>query len=290
MVTEELNQERRPAKASPELKRYQSYRVFLGDWFAYKKSLRPGFSYRRFSGLLSLKSPNFLQLVISGQRNLSPELAGRIAKALSLTPPERSYFLALVKKESTRTKSEFEEAEKLRRISLRKLLNGPVSLLQEKIFTRWHHMLVRELVFLPDFEPSGEYISAQLNGMISVEEAEESFALLCKGGFLKREKDGRYRPVDPLVDSGDSVFTHEFMQKHHGETLAVWGKHLEKLNTPDQELGLLHIPINSEKIPELRQRIRKFQDEIIGWLESEQNPDRVVQLGTYLIPFGEKKS
>lgn len=277
------------SKPRPELKKYQSYRVFLGDWFAHKKSLRPGFSYRRFSVLLGLKSPNFLQLVISGQRNLSPELAAKVAKLMAFSQPERNYFLSLVRKESAATRAEQEEAEKQRRIALRKLLNGPVSQLQEKIFSRWHHMLVRELVFLPDFEPSGEYISAQLSGLITVEEAEESFALLVRGGFLTRDSKGRYRPAEPLVDSGDAVFTHEFMQRHHGETLAVWGKHLEKLDAPNQELGLLHIPIASEKIPELRQRIRRFQDEIIGWLEAEQNPDRLVQLGTYLIPFGKGK-
>lgn len=274
---------------SPELPRYQSYRIFLADWFAHKKSLRPGFSYRRFSGLLGLKSPNFLQLVISGQRNLSPELASKLAKTLHFSPAEKSYFVALVRLESARCKSELEEAEKLRRISRRKLLNGPVSQVQERIFMRWHHMLVRELVFLPDFEPSGEYISQQLGGLLTPSEAEESFKLLLRGGFLRREPGGKYRPSEPLVDSGDAVFTHEFMQKHHGETLAVWGKNLAKLPAKNQELGLLHIPIAAEKIPELRRRIRKFQDEIIGWLEAEQNPDQVVQLGTYLISFCDKK-
>lgn len=52
-----------------------------------------------------------------------------------------------------------------------------------------------------------------------------------------------------------------------------------------QELGLINIPINSNKIPELKQKMRQFQDEIIGWLQSEDKPNCVVQLGSYLMPI-----
>jgi hypothetical protein len=49
-------------------------------------------------------------------------------------------------------------------------------------------------------------------------------------------------------------------------------------------LGLLHIPIHKNKLPEFKRRIRQFQDEIIGWLQDEKEPTQVAQLGTYLIP------
>lgn len=113
----------------------------------------------------------------------------------------------------------------------------------------------------------------------------QSFALLFKAGFVVKDAKGRYRAADPVIDSGDATFTQEQMQKHHGETLGVWAKNLNRLNSKQQELGLLHIPIASEKIPELRARMRRFQDEIIGWLEAETQPDQLVQLGTYLMPF-----
>ncbi len=275
-------------RAVPDLKRYDSYRKFLLDWYQHRKSLRAGFSYRRFSAMLSLKSPNFLQLVILGERNLSAPLAARLCKLLQLNSDERAYFLALVEAESAGNEKEREEAEKNRRIALRKLLTTPMTLLHERIFSRWYHMLVRELVFLPDFEFSGEYVSRRLNGLISAAEGEESLNLLLKAGFVVYEDGpdgGRYRAASPVLDSGDGIFTHELMQKHHGETLATWGWNLGKLPKQELELGLLHIPIRSDRIPELKARIRRFQDEIIGWLESERDPDRLVQLGTYLIPF-----
>ena len=179
--------------------------------------------------MLSLKSPNFLQLVILGERNLSAPLAARLCKLLHLNSDERAYFLALVEAESAGNEKEREEAEKNRRIALRKLLTTPMTLLHERIFSRWYHMLVRELVFLPDFEFSGEYVSRRLNGLISAAEGEESLNLLLKAGFVVYEDGpdgGRYRAASPVLDSGDGIFTHELMQKHHGETLATWGWNL----------------------------------------------------------------
>jgi uncharacterized protein (TIGR02147 family) len=239
--------------------------------------------------MLGLKSPNFLQLVISGQRNLSLEMAARLARLMHLTQPERAYFLSLMQIEIAKGNEAKAEAERDRQIALRKLVSSPLTRLQEKVFSRWHHMLVRELVFLKDFEPSGEYISRHLNGLLSPVEGEESLQLLLKLGFLKHGKNGKLEAAEPVIDTGDSTFTHTCMQKHHGETLVTWGKNLAKLNSAEQELGLLHIPIASEKMPELKTRIRRFQDEIIGWLQSETNADRVVQLGTYLIPFDSER-
>lgn len=271
-------------RSGPDLKGYQGYRAYMKDWYVFRKGLRPGFSYRRFSQLLGLKSPNFLQLVVSGQRNLSLPLAAKFCRLSHFTAAEQAYFLALVRYEDAGSEKEKSEAEKSRRIALRRLITGPMARDQAEVFSRWHHMLIRELAFLPGFEPSGDYVSRKLNGLITAEEAEESLAMLKRAGFLV-VREGRLVPAEPVLDSGNSVFTHEQMQRHHGETLVKWGRNLERLDPAQQELGLLHIPIASERIPELKKRIRRFQDEIIGWLESERNPDRVVQLGTYLIPF-----
>ena len=50
-------------------------------------------------------------------------------------------------------------------------------------------------------------------------------------------------------------------------------------------MNYLNIPINKAKIPEFKKRIQSFQDEMIGWLQDEEDPDGLVQLGIYMIPF-----
>ena len=48
--------------------RYLDYRTFLADFYAAKK--KRGFSFRAFSRAAGLGAPNYLKLVISGERNL----------------------------------------------------------------------------------------------------------------------------------------------------------------------------------------------------------------------------
>jgi uncharacterized protein (TIGR02147 family) len=276
----------------PEIARYKCYRAFLQDFFNYKKSLRAGFSYRQFAGLVGLKSPNYLQLVIQGKRNLSETTAERLAEALKLNKTETQYFVSLVNLDNAVSPADKTKAEKHLYASSKKLLSKILPEDQQEVLSEWYHLLVRELVFLKDFEPSGEYISRKLNGILSPVQAEASFRLLLRTQYLL-QKDGRYQAADPILDTGLDVFHHSFMQEVHAKMLKAWSLKIHDLGLRHQELGVLNIPLPKKNIPELQERIRRFQDEIIGWVESLQTAgeaDKIVQLGTYLMNYGEKES
>ena len=65
----------RQATKGPEVFDYLDYRAFLRDHYLDKKQ-RQGLSFRGFSKRAGLKSPNYLKLVIDGQRNLTEAMAG----------------------------------------------------------------------------------------------------------------------------------------------------------------------------------------------------------------------
>ena len=274
----------RSALLPPRVVQYHDHRPYLQDVYNFKKAQRPGFSFRQFCALAGFKSPNYLKLVIQGERRLSLAAAASVAQALKLSRAEVDYFCALVKSAYAESDAEKIEAESSKLASIKKIITKEIPSARKEILSKWYHLLVRELLFLEDFIPSGDFISQKLNGLISPSQADASLALLQKAGFIEIDK-GRMRAVDPVLDTGDVNFTHLFMQDHHAETLKIWSQNLDKLSPVDQELGVLNIPIHSDKIPELRRRIRHFQDEIIGFVQDEKAANRIVQLGTYLIPF-----
>ena len=272
----------------PVVQKYYCYRAYLADYFAYKKTTRMGFSYRRFAALAGLKSPNYLQLVMQGKRNLSEAVAETIADVATLAGPEKTYFLTLVRLENAKTNEEKEEIRKTQLAAIKQLVTVHIPPRNEKLLAQWYHLVVRELVFLKNFEPTGDFISKQLNGLVSPEQAENSLALLLESGLLRwNDHTHRYEACDVVLDTGNHLLRRHLMDCHHRETLEVWASNLPSLNSQEQERGLLNIPISSEKLGELREKIRQFQDELIGWLQTEDNPDRIVQLGIYLMPFGE---
>lgn len=269
--------------AKPDVFRYVNYREFLKDFYLFRKALRSGFSFRRFSQMVGAKSPNYLQLVMKAERNLSVPMAERVGKALNLEPNEASFFRKLVELEHADSEEQRESAQTdLFRIGCRlkaKLL--PAN--HKAVVSTWYHLLVRELVCLPGFEASGEWISNKLRGLISVAEAEKSFSLLQRVGLIRFEG-GKYCLSDVAIDTGNTFGESAIIQAHQG-TLKTWAAVLPQTDPELREIGSLNIPIDSRKLPEFRERIRAFQDEIVGWLQNETNPDRVVQLGVYLIPI-----
>ncbi|WP_413583368.1 TIGR02147 family protein [Bdellovibrio sp. HCB288] len=272
----------------PEIARYTCYRAFLRDFFEYRKSMRSGFSYRQFANLVGLKSPNYLQLVIQEKRNLTETTGRRLAEALKLNAKEVNYFEALIRLQNSENEEARVKAQKNIHACLRKLLAQFVQEDSSEILNKWYHMLIREMVLLNDFEPSGEYISKRMNGIINTDEAERSLKFLLNSGYLKNSG-GVYEQSEPVLDTGVDIFNHDFMQAFHAQTLKVWSQNIEQLGYKNQELGLLNIPIPKSKLPELQERMRQFQDEIIGWSQSQKDCDELVQLGTYLMHFEKQK-
>jgi len=273
-----------PLPGPPDIGGYQDYRRFLADAYAFKKSTRAGLSFRALAAKAGFRSPNYLQLVMKSERNLSNESALRVAKALGLSRAEATYFEALVARDNAENPAERERAERRVLGSVRKLVTREIAQAQSEVLRRWYLLPLRELVFLPDFEPDGAWISARMRGLVTPAQAEEGVATLLRAGFLVKKKN-RLVACDPVIDTAQDGFDFYRVLLSHQETLTTWVKALEGLGAEERELGLINIPLSSAKVPEFKRRIRAFQDEIIGWLQDEKDPDQVVQLGTYLVPL-----
>lgn len=269
----------------PEIEYYNCYRKFLFDFYQYKKSINPSFSFRLFSKISKIKSPNYLQLVMQGRRNMTLQTAHHVATGMKLSSYEKKYFISLVAKSLATSDSDIVQAQKDLLIAAKKLCEKKVPLAQKEILLKWHFLIVRELVTLKNFKFDGVWVSQTLRGYISAEEANHALHLLRTGGFIKF-KNGKCVQEDPVLTTGES-FNEEVIVNHHAEVLGLWSQKLFEFKDTERELGLLNIPISSKKIPQLQEKIRDFQSEIIGWLKDEENPDRIVQLGVYMIPISQ---
>ena len=209
----------------PLVEKYRDYRKFLKDYYSFKKNSRSSFSFRHFSQKAGLKSPNYLQLVMKGERNLSETMADQVGAAMDLTSNQKKYFVSLVRQENAKTDDELLKAQEVSLVALKKLVSKYINKDNEKILSEWHYLLIRELVVLPDFEPTGEYISEKLQKLIKPHEGEKALRFLIEAGFLKEES-GRWKILDPVLDTGDTLFTDELIKKYHSQNLKIWSENL----------------------------------------------------------------
>lgn len=271
------------------LTQFQDYREFLRALFADKRRLNARFSFRKFSVVVGFKSPNYLQMILDGRRNLTPSTAATIANRLKLSAAEQAYFVALVKRDAAENDHERNLAERERLGALKRIVAKDIPNAQKEVFGKWFYLLVRELFLLKGASADPAWLSARLGGAISETEAANAVELLVRLGFLVVSDSG-YKPAEPVLDTNDQQMQAALMREFHSGLLRMWAQNLDRLGPREQELGVLNIPLDSRKIPELRRRIRQFQDEIIGFVQDESNADCVVQLGTYLMPFPKDES
>lgn len=93
---------------APDVVEFRDYRAFLRAFYQTNKQERNGFSPRAFSKRAQLRSSNYLKLVMDGDRNLTPQMAPRFARACSLRGQAAAYFCELVAFNQARTLEERE--------------------------------------------------------------------------------------------------------------------------------------------------------------------------------------
>ena len=185
---------------------FLDYRAYLKGYYEAAKRVRPSFSFRLFSKLAGLRSPNFLKLVIDGERNLGPESVDRFVEALGLEAAEAEFFADLVafaQATSLAAKNRaFERIAASRRFRQARRIDGELF----AYLSHWYNPAIRELAAREDFQEDPRWIAAQLRPRITPTEAAEAMKLLLSLGLLVRDPDtGRVLRGDPTLTTEHEV-------------------------------------------------------------------------------------
>lgn len=266
---------------------YTSYRQFLADFYQDRKESKRGYSYRQFSQAAGFSSPNFLKLVIEGQRNLSPQSIESLIEVLQFTSNQAAYFRALVQMNQAETDSDrqnhYQQLQKLIPMSRRYELDADAA----EYLSHWIYPVLRELVQHPDFREDPYWIQRRLTGRIELKEIVEALNFLKKKGLFVRDSEGRYSLKDDVVISSDEVKSLA-VRTYHRRALEQSIAALEDLPLELREFGALIFQIPDTALPELKQRLKGFRRELHQWaLEQAQNPQSeptVVQLNIQMFP------
>jgi uncharacterized protein (TIGR02147 family) len=269
----------------PKIEDYECYRKFLSDYYYFNKGQFSGFTFRRFSQLSGFKSPNFIQLVIKGERNLTHDSAKKIGKGLKLSNGEQIIFDSLVKEAHAKNNKEAQEARASRLRGLRRIFTKKIKSDKIKILNKWYYMAVREVVSLHDFVLDAEFVSECLLGLITTDQARESLDLLISEGYIKQDESGRWVQSDIVLDAESDNIKTELIRKFHEDTLKFWSHALASLSPNLRNTSCLTMSVSRETAALIKEKMRDFEDEIIGLVGQENKAEIIIQMGTYLIPF-----
>ncbi|SMF71265.1 TIGR02147 family protein [Pseudobacteriovorax antillogorgiicola] len=217
---------------------------------------------RSFARDLGVDS-GFLSRILKGSRRLSLSKAHSISDKLSLSAKDRERFLYLVRL------ALIDDDEDLKRSIERQLQrhSEPQSVLGAssfKVISKWYHYAILELTFKEDFESQPSYISQKLN--ISQFEAKMAIERMVRLGLLARDSNGSLKKTKSNI--GDLCAPSESARCRHKDILEKASRSLEKQSFEEKvQLGATFC-IDKKLLPETRQRIQVFLQDLNDFLES----------------------
>jgi uncharacterized protein (TIGR02147 family) len=268
---------------------YTDYRLYLKDFYAFRKDSHRGYSFRAFSKAAGFTSPNILKLVIDGERNISPDAAQKFIKALGLKGPMAEYFGTLVRMNQAKTDADkeyyFNILQKLTPQAKRRDLNAEGL----RYVSNWLYPVLREMVALKDFRDDPYWIARRLNGRASITEIAAALQFLLKEGFIEKAA-GRFQPKDHMVLSSDEVRSLA-IRNYHRQMLDQAKESLDTLPMEEREFGALTFVLPEAALDELKYKMKLFRRELHTWamqVTEEREGEVVVQVNAQMYPHTRK--
>jgi len=262
---------------------YQDYRLYLRDWYQHAKKTRRGFSFRAFSKQADLASPNFLKLVMDGDRGLSEEGIFKFARGLDLNKTETDFFKNLVFFTQAADPQDKVVFEKRMMKSQAMARLKPIEQDQYHLYSAWYHPVVLELVSHPKFNGTPEWLSRTISPPVNVSQAHRSLELLARLGFVQKEGD-RYRPSQAIVTTGPEASS-LIMMDYHQSVLRLCAQLLPYIPAEDRDVSSLTFAVSKKKMGLLKKKIVEFRQDLVKWLSDDTPPEEAYLLNMQLMPM-----
>lgn len=269
----------------PDVFAYLDFRAYLRDAFQARQAREPKFSYRAFAKLAGYASPNLLQLIITGRRDLpSSHLPGTI-RALDLNKQEADFFANLVgftQAEGFEEKNfHYQRIHRSRKYAAVK----PVEKGQFEYFDQWYHPVVRELLIHGEFDGSMAWIASRVSPPITSSQAAKSVELLESLGLIRRDAaTGRWRHAEASISTPAEVESLA-VANYHRSILRLASDAIEAHGPDRRDLRAVTLGIPRSALPDLKKRMEEFWRDLITLGDARGKVEDVVQVSLQLFPM-----
>lgn len=268
---------------NPKIFQYLDYRIFLTDYFRWRREAEPGFSLRVFSRLpdLGLTSSSFLSAVLKGRKNLSQPLRLRIGRALRLGAAELAYFETLVQYNQSRTADErshhFAQLSRHHPSPARTL-----DATMDRLFSQWYYRVVWNYFAIRQDQNSPAQIAKAIHPPITPAEVEEAVKVLLELRLIKRLANG-YALADRHI-AADRASAGAEALAHQREMLSLALENLDRVPPEDRRYGAMTFSISGRGMARVMERLDAFRGEVRDLVEGDEGGDRILALGMQLFP------
>jgi uncharacterized protein (TIGR02147 family) len=282
---------------APDVSQYVDYREYLRDYFEFKKKtestvLRP-YTYSVFSASADIRSPNYLKLVIEGQRNLSESMALKFAKAIKLNRLQTEEFCLLVAYgQETEPQKRSQHLRKLSEFRYKNQIRmGEISSKTTQLLPNWLTWVLYHMADQEGVEFSPEKMRQLIRTQTHIEEIRRSLERLIEAGLLTRNADdGKICKGKELVDDPQDV-PPALIKKLQTELIYLGMESLFVDSPTDREFGAMTVSLTAEEFNRFKFELRQFRKKWakdIATNRSASKGEGVYQFNPQIFPITDK--
>ena len=276
----------------PNLSTYTDYRLYLKDFYEFKKQTLStpirAYSYATFSAAADIKSPNYLKLIIDGQRNLSDQMIRKFAKALQLNKDETLEFEALVHYGQAKDPLERNRCLKvLAEIRVQKQMRaGELNEQAMDLVPNWVTWVLHAMADQKNVEFDVNRLRETMRGRASNDEIKKALDKLLESGELIANENGEVTKGRSLM-RGSAGVPPALVRKLQAELIYLGMESLFQDDPVDREFGAFTMALTEEEFEQVKFEVRQLRKRLYKdfTVKREQDKgDRVFQLNFQLFP------
>ncbi len=261
---------------------YTDFRKFLQDYYQFEKKKNKRFTYRYLAEYVGFKSAGHFTKIIKYETNISIELALRFARFIKFTKRQTDYFQNMVlfnqAKTSVEKKAYFDNmlSYKEARIQL-------VGTDQYEFYEKWYYSVIREILAFYQFKDDFAALANLVDPSITQQEAQKAIAVLEKLNFIKKDEQGIYKQVTPLISTNPEL-TSVALNNYILSSLDLAKRAVDNYAKKERVLSTTLVTVSDETMQEIIRRTRAFRKEIQKLTEQDKNPEKVQMLMFEIFP------
>ena len=273
---------------APSIFIFDDFREFLKQRLEWIKSHSDSFSLRNFSKTCGFSGKSFLQFILAGKRNISPESTIKLAKGLQLTRQETAFFFALVK--YNQESDPIKKMKALEKMIQHRALSAGKFLSRDSLdyVSEWYIPAIRELANLDRFKADPQWISENLFPAISVEQAKKGLEVLNRLKLLKQLPNGATRPTEAIVDIAEEMNAPQIFS-FFLQSIELSKTALVNLPSDKREFGHLSLSLDEKLFAQLKSEISEFRQRIFSkYGEARISDNSIYQFNLQCFPISRK--
>lgn len=277
----------------PQLGDYLNYRDFLRAFYLYKREMTKGnrrqYNYSFFSAAADIRSPNYLKMIIEGQRNLSEEMAFKFARAMQMNKENMDEFVLMVLySQETDPVLRNQYLKSLSDFRLQKALRQGV--IDRKYLDKVPNWIGWILYSLLDQE-GAQFTASALRQLLRNKASETEIQnalnkLIDSGEFVLDAETGEIKKGRKQGDGTDDIPV-DLIRRLQTQLMSLGLESLFQDSPMEREFGTLTLSLTKKEFEELRFQLRKFRKQIHkdnSIQRMNEKGERVYQMNLQLYP------